>query len=151
VSIKQRLSQKRVVKAVIFAPDENLAIATLLEDAARLATAANGKLGEALAIAERDAAFNADRQWFKSRPDRSFRARLATAKEIEDLHSSGAWPPGWVADESCFVYAVVMHEPAAGLETLYFVLPVPNRELREDELKHMWGRAAVAIARGTGQ
>ena len=54
------------------------AIASLLEEAAPLATAANEKLDEALAIAERNAAFNADRQWFKSRPDRSYRARLAT-------------------------------------------------------------------------
>jgi hypothetical protein len=30
------------------------------------------------------------------------------------LHSSSAWPPGWVADESCFVYQA---EPP-GLETL---------------------------------
>jgi hypothetical protein len=114
----------------------------------------NEKLVEALAIAERDAAFNADRQWFKSRPDRSFRARLATAQEIEDLHSSGAWPPGWVVDESCFVYAVVKHVAPAGLETLHFVLPPPKREPREDELERMWrnARKGIAeIARRTGQ
>ena len=61
--------------------DDDPAIASLLEDAARFATAANEKLAEALAIAEqarRDAAFNADRAWFKARPDRNFRARLAT-------------------------------------------------------------------------
>jgi hypothetical protein len=43
-------------------PDEDPAIATLLDDAAELAAAANAKLGEALAIAEqtrRDAGFNA--------------------------------------------------------------------------------------------
>jgi hypothetical protein len=70
-------------------PDEDPAIASLLDEAARLATAANEKLGEALAIAEqtrRDAAFNEDRRWFKSRPDRSFRSRLATAQEVEDAH-----------------------------------------------------------------
>jgi len=53
----------------------------------------------ALAIAEqarRDAAFNADRQWFKAGPDRSFRARLATAQEIEDLRSGGAVQWGWI-------------------------------------------------------
>ena len=53
------------------APDENSMIASLLEDAARSAAAANEKLAEALAITEqarRDAAFNADRQWFKARP-----------------------------------------------------------------------------------
>jgi hypothetical protein len=137
-------------------PDEAPAIASLLEDAARLATAANEKLGEALAIAEqarRDAAFNEDRRWFKSRPDRSFRGRLATAQEIEDLHSSGAWPAGWVADERCFVYAVVKHVPP-GLETLYYILPPPKRELREDELERMWRNAQkgiVEIARRTGQ
>jgi len=52
------------------APADDPAIASLLEDAARFATAANEKLGEALAIVEqarRDAAFNADRQWFKAR------------------------------------------------------------------------------------
>ena len=88
-------------------PDEDPAIATLLEEAAQLATAANEKLGEALAIAERDAGFNEDQRWFKSRPDRSFRARLATAQEVDDLHSSGAWPPGWCLTESCFVWAIV--------------------------------------------
>src|ERR1700737_4859585 len=85
-------------------PDETPAIASLLDEAARLATAANEKLGEAMAIAEqtrRDAAFNADRQWFKSRPDRGFRARLATAQEIEDLHTSKAWPPGGEIDGGC--------------------------------------------------
>jgi hypothetical protein len=136
------------------APDENPAIASLLEDAATLATAANEKLGAALAIAERDAAFNADRQWFKSRPDRNYRARLATAQEVEDLHSSGAWPPGWVADESCFVYAVVKHEPGGRLEALYFVLPPPRRELREDELERIWDNAnkgIAEIARRAGQ
>jgi hypothetical protein len=51
------------------APDENPAIASLLDGAAQLAVAANAKLEAALAIAERDAAFNADRQWFKSRPN----------------------------------------------------------------------------------
>jgi len=79
------------------APADDPAIASLLEDAAQLAKAANAKLGEALAIAEqarRDAAFNEDRRWFKSRPGRNYLARLATAQEIEDLHSSGAWPPG---------------------------------------------------------
>src|ERR1700730_1946585 len=90
--------------------DEDPAIASLLGDAARLAEGVNEKLDEALAIAKRDVAFNADRQWFKSRPDRSYRARLATAQEIDDLHSSGAWPPGWGVDESCFVYAVVEDE-----------------------------------------
>src|ERR1700730_13824381 len=65
--------------------DEDPAIASLLGDAARLAEGVNEKLDEALAIAKRDVAFNADRQWFKSRPDRSFRARLATAQEIADL------------------------------------------------------------------
>ena len=76
------------------------AIATLLEDAARLATAANAKLGEALAIAEqarRDAAFSEDRRFFKLNPARNYRARIATAQEVEDLHTSGAWPEGWVA------------------------------------------------------
>jgi hypothetical protein len=34
------------------APDEDPAIATLLDEAAQLATVANAKLGEALAIAE---------------------------------------------------------------------------------------------------
>jgi hypothetical protein len=111
------------------APAETPASASLLEDAARLATAANEKLGEAMAIAEqtrRDAAFNADRQWFKSRPDRGFRARLATAQEIEDLHTSKAWPPGGEIDGGCFVYAVVKHESPARLEALYFVLPPPR-------------------------
>ncbi len=127
------------------APDEDPAIASLLEDAARLATAANEK-GEALAIAERNATFNADRQWFKARPDRNFRARLATAQEIEELHSSGAWPPGWVADESCFVYAVVKYEPPAGLEALYFILPPTTKEPREDELERMWRNARKGFA-----
>jgi hypothetical protein len=60
-------------------PDEDPAIATLLEEAAQLATAANEKLGEALAIAERDAAFNQDRAWFKARPggNQSLRNPLA--------------------------------------------------------------------------
>jgi hypothetical protein len=40
--------------------DPDPAIASLLEDAARLATAANEKLDEALAIAERNAEFNKD-------------------------------------------------------------------------------------------
>jgi hypothetical protein len=109
------------------APDEDPAIASLLGDAA----------------------FNADRQWFKSRPDRSFRARLASQQEIEDLHTSGAWPPGWVADESCFVYAVVKHEPPAGLEALYFILPPPKSEPREDELERMWRNARKGIGRKT--
>ena len=79
------------------APDEDPAIASLLDEAALLATDANEKLGEALAIAEqqrRDAAFNEDRAWFKSRPDRLFLARPASPQEIEDMHTSGAWPPG---------------------------------------------------------
>jgi hypothetical protein len=126
--------------------DPDPAIASLLEDAARLATAANEKLGDALAIAERDAAFNQDRAWFKARPDRSFRARLATTQGVEDLHSSGAWPPGWVADENCFVYAVVKHEPPAWLEALYFILPPPKREPREDELERMRRNAQNGIA-----
>jgi hypothetical protein len=73
-----------------------------LDEGAQLAAAANAKRGDALAIAEqarRDAVFNEDRRWFKSRPDRSFRARLATQQEIEDLHKS-AWPPGRVPAES---------------------------------------------------
>ena len=119
-------------------PDEDPAIATLLEEAAQLATAANEKLGEALAIAERDAGFNEDQRWFKSRLDRSFRARLATTQEIEDLHSSGRL--------AGIIWAIVRGN-RTGLETLYFVLPVPKR----DELRAMWGRAAVEIARGTGQ
>jgi hypothetical protein len=93
------------------APDENPAIASLLDEAATLATAANAKLEAALAIAERDAAFNADRQWFKLNPARSYRARLATAQEIEDLHSSGARPPGWTLDPACFIWAIVRGQP----------------------------------------
>jgi hypothetical protein len=81
---------------------------------------------------------------------RSFRARLATAQEIDDLHSRGAWPEGWTLDPACFVWAVVRGS-RTGLETLFFVLPVPNGAPREDELKAMWGRAAVEIARRTGQ
>jgi hypothetical protein len=49
----------------INAPDEDQAIATLLDEAAQLATAANEKLGDALAMPEqtrRDAAFSEDRQ-----------------------------------------------------------------------------------------
>jgi hypothetical protein len=71
------------------APDENPVIASALDEAAHLTTAANAKLAGTLAIAERNAAFNADRQWFKSRPDRSYRARLATQQEVADLHASG--------------------------------------------------------------
>jgi hypothetical protein len=89
------------------APDEDPAIASLLDEAAQLATAANEKLSEALAIAERDAAFNADRQWFKLNPTRSYRARLATQQEVADLHASGAWPEGWTLDPSCFIWALV--------------------------------------------
>lgn len=141
----------------ILANNISARIASLLDEAARLATAANEKLGEALAIAEqarRDAAFNEDRRWFKPRPDRNYRARLATAQEIEDLHASGAWPPGWEIDESCFVYAILKHEQPAGLEALYFVLPPPKREPREDELERMWRNARkgiTEIARRTGQ
>jgi hypothetical protein len=53
------------------APDP---IASLLDEAAELATAAKEKLGEALAIAERVEAFNEDQRWFKLNPARSFRA-----------------------------------------------------------------------------
>jgi hypothetical protein len=130
------------------APDENSMIASLLEDAAR--SAAAEKLAEALAITEqarRDAAFNADRQWFKSRPDRSYRARLATQQEVADLHASGAWPR-WTLDPACFIWAIVRSR--TGTEALYVVLPPPTHEPREDELRHMWGPAVVAIARGTG-
>lgn len=123
------------------------AISALLDEAAELA-AANEKVDEALAIAERVEAFNEDRAWFKARPDHSYRARLATQQEVADRHSSGAWPPGWVADESCFVWAIV--RATAPLETLYSILPPPERESREDELRAMWGRAAVEIARGDG-
>jgi len=87
--------------------DDAPAIASLLEDAAKLATAANAKLDAALAMAQpataiaeqarREAAYNEDRRWFKANPDRTFRARLATAQEIEDLQSSGAWPEGWTS------------------------------------------------------
>jgi hypothetical protein len=84
------------------------------------------------------------------RPDRSYRARQATQQEIEDLHSSGAWPPGWVADPSCFIWALVRGS-RTGTKALYFVLPVPNGAPGEDEPKAMWGRAAVEIARRTGQ
>jgi hypothetical protein len=76
------------------APDDAPAIAALFAEAAQFATAANAKLEGALAIAERNATFTQDRAWFKARPDRNFRARLATAQEVDDLHSSGAWPPG---------------------------------------------------------
>jgi hypothetical protein len=117
----------------------------LLEDAARLAAAANAKLAEALAIAEqarRDAAFNEDRRWFKLNPGRNYLARLATAQEVEDLHSSGAWSPGWTLDPTCFVWAIVRGSPT-GLEALCFVLPVPRCPPREDELRAVWGRAAV--------
>jgi hypothetical protein len=68
------------------------------------------KAGRGLAIAEqqrRDAAFKEDRQRFKSRPDRSYRARLATQQEIKDLHSRGAWPPGWVPDRELLRLAIV--------------------------------------------
>jgi hypothetical protein len=89
-------------------PDEDPAIATLLEEAAQLATAANEKLETALAIAEqarRDAAFNADRQWFKSRgrivaiapaSPRSRRSRTCTAA----AHGRR----GGCLTESCFVW-----------------------------------------------
>jgi hypothetical protein len=111
---------------MIDAPDASPAIAALLDEAA----------------------FNADRQWFKSRPDRSYRARLATQQEVAALHASGAWPR-WTLDPACFIWAIVRSR--TGTEALYVVLPPPTHEPREDELRHMWGRAAVAIARGTGQ
>jgi hypothetical protein len=89
------------------APDTTPAIASLLDEAAQLATAANEKLSEALAITERVEAFNEDRAWFKARPDRSYRATLATQQEIADLHASGAWPEGWTLDPACFIWALV--------------------------------------------
>jgi hypothetical protein len=131
-------------------PDENPVIAAMMQDAAQLAAAANAKLDEALAIAEqqrRNAAFNADRQWFKVNAARSYRARLATAQEIEDLHGSGAWPPGWTIDPACFAYAIIKADrERSGLDALYFVLPVPKREPREDELERMWRNARERIA-----
>jgi len=36
-------------------------------------------------------------------------------------------------------------------QVLFFVLPPPNREPREDGLAKMWDRAAADIARRTGQ
>jgi hypothetical protein len=89
------------------APDATPATAALLDEAAGLAAAATAKLDEALAIVERNATFNADRQWFKSRPDRSYMARLATQQEVADLHASGAWPVGWTLDPSYFIWALV--------------------------------------------
>jgi hypothetical protein len=47
------------------------------------------------------------------------------------------------------VYAVVKHEPPAGLEALYFILPPPKSEPREDELRHMWRNAWKGIGRKT--
>jgi hypothetical protein len=123
------------------APDE----ATAIDEAASLATASNGKHAEQ---ARRNEAFNADRQWFKSRPDRSYRARLGTKQEVADLHASGAWPR-WTLDPACFIWAIVRSR--TGTEALYVVLPPPTHEPREDELRHLWGPAVVAIARGTGQ
>jgi hypothetical protein len=66
------------------------------------------------------------------------------------LRASGAWPEGWTLDPACFVWAVVRGS-RTGTEALYFVLPVLNGAPGEDELKAMWGRAAVEIARRTGK
>jgi REase_DpnII-MboI len=49
-----------------------------------------------LAQQRRDEAFSADRRFFRDNPDRSYRARLATAQEIEDLRSGGAVQWGWI-------------------------------------------------------
>jgi hypothetical protein len=57
---------------------------------------------------------------------------------------------GWTIDPGCFVWALVRGH-RTGIDTIYLILPVPNGAPREDELKRMWGRASVAIARRTGQ
>jgi hypothetical protein len=78
--------------------------------------------------------FNEDRRFFRDNPDRSYHARLATAQEVEGLHTSKAWPEGWTVDPTCFVYAIIKHEPPTEIKALYFILPPPRREPREDEL-----------------
>jgi hypothetical protein len=89
-------------------PDEDPAIATLLEEAAQLATAANEKFETALAIAEqarRDAAFNADRQWFKSR--RRIVAIAPASPRIRRSRTCTAAAHGrrgGCLTESCFVW-----------------------------------------------
>jgi hypothetical protein len=85
------------------APDEDPAIASLLDEAARLAPAGNEKLGEALAIAE---------QTRRSMPisNGSSPGRTAPFAPASTWrrrsHASGVLAVGWVADPSCFIYAI---------------------------------------------
>jgi hypothetical protein len=131
-------------------PDATPAIAALFAEAAELTTTANERLTRPAlspSVTRRSMRTGAG---LRRDPDRSFRARLATQQEVADLRTSGAWPDGWTLDPACFVYAIVRGS-CTRIEAVYLVSPVPNREPREDELRHMWGRAVVAIARGTGQ
>jgi hypothetical protein len=138
------------------APDEDPAIANLLEDAAQLATAANAKLSDALAIAgqtRRDEALMLTGV-LPRQPGSQLRARLATAQEVKALHKS-AWPEGWTLDPACFVWAnIKIDSERTGIEVLFHILPVPKLEPRDDELERMWRNAERSIAgieRRTGQ
>ena len=80
-------------------------------------------------------------------PDRSYRARLATHQEIKDLHSRGAWPPGWVPDRELLRLAIVkIDSERAGIEVLYPYPAGAEPGAEECELKAMWGNAQISIA-----
>ena len=57
---------------------------------------------------------------------------------------------GWTIDPAYFIWAVV-RGICTGTEALHFVSPVPKQEPREEEMQDMLGRAAVELARPTGQ
>lgn len=94
--------------------------------------------------ASTDATFNEDRRWFRAWPNRFIRARLATEEEIAALHSTGAWPRGWVCDDGCWCYAIIKFTPPDKLEVFYMVLPPPTMEPTDLELQRMWRNAEAA-------
>jgi hypothetical protein len=47
---------------------------------------------------------------------------------------------------ACRELIVKIDSERTGTEVLYHILPVPNREPKECELKAMWGNAQISIA-----
>lgn len=81
-----------------------------------------------------------DLHWFRARPARNYRARLATHAEIDALTAQEAIDPALLAGAR-FVYVIVRYDRDANSLQKIFASFEPLPELSEDECRRAWFEA----------
>ena len=87
-----------------------------------------------------------DWHYFRDNPSRSYRLRLATRAEVEDLRAHGVFDRTCSLADGCSICALSRKRPDGTISTILLVLRVGDDEFSEAECREQWFKADRILA-----